>query len=145
MTYDEKKPLYESIMKDVSLILKQRLDESKNKYDGLTRRQRSAIKRGDVGHFKYKSLSDIKKAIREFGHDSKLNIDISDTDDFKIRVNDSGRLIDADAISLFIEGGEVCVTLDTTHEGPLKNLKDNERKDFIKWFNEHIDEIQQHN
>lgn len=126
-------------MKDVAIIVKKELNEDKNKHDHLTRRQRSAIKRGDAGFRKYKSITDIKKAIEEFGEDNYLDINISDAENFKIKVKYNGRVIFSDVIALLVEDGKVYVRLSIEYDGLLKNLKDDKLKDFLKWFNEHCD------
>lgn len=53
MTTKEKKELYEEIMWEVAKVVKSALTEDKKKHDGLTRRQRSALKRNDPEEFKY--------------------------------------------------------------------------------------------
>ena len=63
LTLNEKKELYNDIMSEVAKVLKNALYEDKKKYDGLTRRQRSLQKRGEIGDLKYSTEADVKRLI----------------------------------------------------------------------------------
>jgi len=136
MTYNEKRELYESIMKQVSKKLKDLLNEDKKKYDGLSRRQRSALKRDGVnGNYKYKSEKDLEILVRRNGHHLGLYTD-EEGHEFPIRGSFQGQRFDTFANHLKIENNMLYLVCDNYAEIPFRYLKDNVKKDFIKWFNE---------
>ena len=132
-----KKELYNKIMEATSQTVIKMLNENKKKkYDGLTRRQRSALKRGDIdGDYKYKSERDLERLVRRNDHYLGLYTD-EEGHEFPIRGSFQGQRFDTFANHLKIENNMLYLVCDNYAEIPFRYLKDNVKKEFIKWFNE---------
>lgn len=132
LTLTRKKELYNSIMSEVAKVVKNILYEDKKKYDGLTRRQRSAQKRGEIGNLKYSTEADIKRLIHQKGNENKQLVVAFDDLTFDGKDSYNGKYVKSSVEMLTIENNKVYVVLSDEHQKLFVNLKSNDKTKLLK-------------